>query len=271
MRATQINCGAGGTINGDGGILIGEVIADPACVISPGGSPGTLSIIGNLTTLGAKVILEVDAFGNHDVLAVEGTAFFDPSTEIEVRVDPAFQPAGGTTLVMVQVQRTPQDPVQPLLTLNVSESGGGTVRTEGDLTTLSHPIAVVPDITIPPTYRAVQIDIKPGVFPNVINLTSAGSIPVAVISTPAFDALTVDPVTITLDGAAVRLVGKGQRPLCSTEDVNGDGRPDLLCHVLTSQLPAEGDAVAVLDAVAYPLGPDQGISIRGADFIKIVP
>lgn len=271
VRAALIRCGPGGRINGDGGIIIGDVIADPGCVITPGSSPGTLSIIGSFTSLGAKIVLEVDANGNHDVLAVEGTAFFDPSTEIEVRVDPAFQPPGGTTLVMVQVQRTPQHPVQPLLTLNVSESGGGTVQTEGDLTTLSQPIAVVPDIDIPATYRAVQIDIKPGVFPNVINLASAGTIPVAVISTPAFDALSVDPVTITLDGAAVRLVGKGQRPLCSTQDVNGDGRPDLLCHVLTSPLPAEGDAVAILDAIAYPLGSPPGIPIRGADFIKIVP
>lgn len=93
----------------------------------------------------------------------------------------------------------------------------------------------------------------------------------AIVSTPAFDALTVDPATITLDGAAVRLVGKGQRLLCSTQDVNDDGRPDLLCHILTSQLAAEGDAVAVLDALAYPLGAPQGIPVRGADFIRIVP
>ena len=169
--------------------------------------------------MAGKIILEVDAFGNHDVLAVEGTASFDPATQVEVRVDPAFRPSGGTTLQMVQVQQRPQDPVQPLLTQNVSESGGGTVQAQGDLTTLSQPPIVVPDITIPPTYRAVQIDIKPGAFRNVINLGSAGAIPVAILSTPAFDALTVDPLTITLDGAKVKLVGKGQRPLCSAEVV----------------------------------------------------
>ena len=272
-RAVQIKfCGGGtGTIIGDGGTLIGDVLAAQGAVVSPGSSPGTLSIIGSFTSTGARIVLEVDANGNHDVLGVEGTAFFDPGTQIEVRVHPAFRPVGGAWLQLITVQRTPQDPVQPLLTLKVSEWGGGTVQTEGDLTTLSQPIVVVPDIDIPPTYRAVQIDIKPGVFPNVITRASAGTIPVAIISTPAFDALTVDPATITLDGAAVKLVGKGERPLCSTQDVNGDGRPDLLCHVLTSQLPAEGDGVAILDALAYPLGSPPGIPVRGADFIRIVP
>jgi hypothetical protein len=46
---------------------------------------------------------------------------------------------------------------------------------------------------------------------------------------------------------------------------------DLVCHVITSQLPEEGDAVAVLDAIAYPTVSSPGIPIPGADFIKIVP
>lgn len=54
----------------------------------------------------------------------------------------------------------------------------------------------------------------------------------AILSSPAFDALSVDPLTIRLDGAAVKLVGKGERPLCSTRDVDGDGRMDLVCQIL---------------------------------------
>jgi T5SS/PEP-CTERM-associated repeat protein len=275
-RAGTINCGAGGTINGDGGTLIGDVIADPGCTINPGASPGTLSIVGSFTGAGAKIVLEVDQHGNHDLLAVQGTSSFDPSTQLEVRIDPAYQPSGGALLQMVQVQATPQDPPQPLLTLAVAESGGGTVQTQGDLANLAQPVAVVPDITIDPTVRAVVIDIKPGEFPNVINLRAAGTIPVAILSTPAVDALEVDPLTIALhsiDTAGspnVKLAAKGERPLCHTQDVNGDGLFDLVCHVVTASAPLEGQSIAVLDATLKSNG-GPAIPIRGADFIRIVP
>jgi hypothetical protein len=94
---------------------------------------------------------------------------------------------------------------------------------------------------------------------------------VAIISTPAFNALTVDPETVTLDSAAVKLVGRGHRPLCAAEDVNRDGRADLVCHIVTRQLPAQGDGVAILTAIAFPLGPGTSAqTVRGADFIKVV-
>ena len=206
-----------------------------------------------------------------DVLAVEGVTSFDPTTRIEVRVDPAFQPSGGTTLQMVQVQADPQSQTEPLLTLTVPESGSPTVQVEGDLTSLSQPPVVVPAVDIPPSVLAVRIDIKPGNTDNTINLGSSGAIPVAILSSPAFDALTVDPLTIRLDGAAVKLVGKGERPLCSTSDVDGDGRMDLVCHILTSGLAAQGDGIAILTATTSSTVSSPGIAIQGADFIRIVP
>ncbi|MBI2202495.1 MAG: hypothetical protein HYU41_01385, partial [Candidatus Rokubacteria bacterium] len=269
VKATTINCGAGGTINGDGGTLIGEVIADPACVIAPGFSPGTLNIVGNFSNLGARIVLEVDAFGNHDVLAVEGTAAFDAATEIEVRIHPAYQPVNGATLSLVQVQATPQQAPQMLLTVTVSDAGGATVQTTGDLT--GQPIAVVADDSIQPAVRAVTIDVKPGDFPNVVNLGSSGTIPVAVFSTPEVEALTVDPTTIRLNGASVKLAGKTERPLCSSQDVNGDGRADLVCHVVTSELPVAGDSAVILDAMTFRGTSGHGIPIRGMESIKIVP
>jgi hypothetical protein len=40
------------------------------------------------------------------------------------------------------------------------------------------------------------IDVKPGSFPNSINVRSAGVIPVAILTTGAFDAAAVDPTTV---------------------------------------------------------------------------
>ena len=47
----------------------------------------------------------------------------------------------------------------------------------------------------------VTIDIKPGAFPNSINLGSNGNVPMAILSSADFDATTVDPETVTLADA----------------------------------------------------------------------
>lgn len=113
----------------------------------------------------------------------------------------------------------------------------------------------------------VDIDIKPGSDPNAINLGSAGVIPVAILSTPTFDATTVDPSSISLAGASVKVVGKNDRPLCHAEDVNDDLLADLVCQVYTYEfLVEEGAGTASLTGQTFG-----GLSIWGEDSIKIVP
>lgn len=112
----------------------------------------------------------------------------------------------------------------------------------------------------------VSIDIKPGSFPNSINLGSEGSIPIAIFSTATFDATTVDPLTVTLASAPVRLKGKGT-PMSSKEDKNGDGLLDLVVHVSTQALQlSAGDSEAVLEGQTY-----DGRRITGKDSVRIVP
>jgi hypothetical protein len=118
--------------------------------------------------------------------------------------------------------------------------------------------------SLPPI--TVQIDIKPGESPNAINLGSNGVVAVAILSTPDFDAGTVDPATVTLAGASVRLRGRGT-PMASLEDVNGDGLRDLVVHISTEALQLTGgDTVAVLEGMTF-----DGMFIRGTDTVRIVP
>ncbi len=119
----------------------------------------------------------------------------------------------------------------------------------------------------PPPSLAVLIDIKPGSDPNSINLRSAGVISVAILSSDTFDATTVDPATVSLAGAGVKMVGKSDKYLSHIEDVNEDGLMDLVCQVYTAQFfIEEGETIAVLEAQTFD---DQ--AIRGEDSIRIVP
>ena len=93
----------------------------------------------------------------------------------------------------------------------------------------------------------VPIDIKPGSAENTINLGSHGVVPVAIISTATFDARTVDPLSVTLAGVEVKLRGNGT-PMATVQDVNQDGRPDLLVHVSTDALQlSEQATMAVIE------------------------
>jgi N-acetylneuraminic acid mutarotase len=128
-------------------------------------------------------------------------------------------------------------------------------------------LAMLEVFTPPDLVVSVDIDIKPGSDPNSINLSSAGVIPVAILSSETFDATTVDPDTVCLAGARVKMVGKGNRFLCHEEDIDGDGWLDLVCQVYTAQFMIEpGESVAVLEAETF-----DGTPIRGEDAIRIVP
>jgi hypothetical protein len=111
----------------------------------------------------------------------------------------------------------------------------------------------------------VSIDIKPGEYPNSINVGSGGSVPVAILSSPTFDATSVDPLTVTLASASVRLKGNGT-PQVSTQDVNGDGLLDLVVHVSTEALQlSEADVQTTLEGRTYG-----GIYITGVDSVRVV-
>ena len=124
-----------------------------------------------------------------------------------------------------------------------------------DFTTVSGPLLV-------------EIDIKPGSYPNAINLGAYGLIPVAIVSTMDFDATTVDPATVQLAGAGVDVRGKSDRFMAHEEDVNGDGLIDLVLQVATENLDQGSfqDGYAILTGTTY-----SGQSIEGTDEITIVP
>jgi hypothetical protein len=113
----------------------------------------------------------------------------------------------------------------------------------------------------------VAIDIKPGSYPNSINLSSAGVIPVAILSSESFDAASIDPESLRLSGASVGIAGKSGNLLCHLEDVNSDSRNDLVCQFETAQLTLQtGDTMAEVTGKTL-----SGVAFRGQDSVRIVP
>jgi pimeloyl-ACP methyl ester carboxylesterase len=114
--------------------------------------------------------------------------------------------------------------------------------------------------------QTVPVDIKPGSFPNSINLNSNGKTPVAILGTANFDVKTINPQTLTVAGAPVLLKPNGA-PMAELEDVNGDGYMDLVIQVSTQAMQLDATSTeAVLQGKTYTK-----VILLGADSVKIVP
>jgi hypothetical protein len=97
-------------------------------------------------------------------------------------------------------------------------------------------------------------------------LGSNGVVPVAIFGANDFDVTTVDPLTVTLAQAEVRLRGRGA-PMTSLDDLNMDGITDLVLHVETQGLDLTGtDIEAWLTGETY-----DGVAFSGMDSIRVVP
>jgi len=147
---------------------------------------------------------------------------------------------------------------------------GSVASSVATLTITGTPVPCASDPNGPPCpapeSTSVQVDIKPGTFPNSINLGSNGVVPVAILSTPMFDARTVNPMTVVLAGANVKVKGKGTA-MASFQDVNGDGLLDLVVQVETQALELSlGDTRAVLEGKTFG-----GAHVYGSDSVRIVP
>lgn len=117
--------------------------------------------------------------------------------------------------------------------------------------------------------QVVTVDIKPGSSVNPVNLKTKGVIPVAILTTPDFDATTVNPLSVCFGDA-----GDASQRDCTEahgqghiEDVDGDGDNDLVLHFETQETGIDpGDTQACLTGTAT-----NGETVEGCDTITITP
>lgn len=112
----------------------------------------------------------------------------------------------------------------------------------------------------------VSIDVKPGSDTYApLNPKSNGKVPVAILSTSSFDAMSVDPNSLTFG----RLGTENSLSKCGTlgEDIDGNNRPDLVCHFYNMETGfVQGDLEGILRGQLR-----NGTVIEGRGLLKVVP
>lgn len=113
---------------------------------------------------------------------------------------------------------------------------------------------------VPPPIITITIDIKPGSDPNSINRRSRGNVPVALLSSETFDALTADRASVVFaEAPALDRAG-------GVEDVDGDGQLDVVLHFATQALDLpDGTTEACLTGETT-----DGQQFRGCDAVRLV-
>ena len=113
--------------------------------------------------------------------------------------------------------------------------------------------------------QSLSAGIKPGGQTNTINPKSSGKIPVAILSTPNFNAPSeVDRTLLTFGSTGDELspVSCNKRG----EDINGDGLRDLVCHFKTKLTGFKfGDTEGILKG--RTLG---GVPLEARDVVRVL-
>ena len=135
---------------------------------------------------------------------------------------------------------------------------GGLSATFTGISHFSILVGLLPDVI------QVALDIKPNTFPKDFKLGAKGTIPVALLSSAIFNAVTTvnrNSLTFGKTGAEASFSHCG-----GGEHVNGDTRPDLVCHFdRRAAVFGENDTTGVLRGRTLA-----GQRIEGSDAVRII-
>ncbi|PYK39832.1 MAG: hypothetical protein DME49_02740 [Verrucomicrobia bacterium] len=231
------------TMNFDGSNVV-RLTNNPASDSDPNWSPD-----------GTKLVFVSHRDGNYEIYSMnaDGSDVTNLSQNPAFDADPAWSPDG--SMIAFTTDRNGRFEIAVMN----ADGSGQTVIASGSQNGFPDWQPLVPSVI------TVLVDVKPGSTRNPINLRSHGVIPVAILTTDTFDATTVDPSTVCFGDAddpaqrdCTEAHGTGH-----IEDVNGDGRPDLLLHYETSQTGIElGDTQACLTGETF-----DGVEVEGCDAI----
>ena len=91
----------------------------------------------------------------------------------------------------------------------------------------------------------MEIDLLPDNPENRVDLGRQRLLPIVVFGSAALDVDDLNPRTLSLEADTQNLVGKSDKSLCRQQDLNGDGRMDLLCDIKTIGYRVQPGEIAV--------------------------
>ena len=107
----------------------------------------------------------------------------------------------------------------------------------------------------------VQIDVKPGDTPTVVERGRGGFLPVAILSSADFDAQLVDPTTVRVGPTGTEAaVARSMK-----SDVNDDERPDLMVLVRVQDL----NISCAVKAIRLTGTTISGTAIEGSEAVTV--
>lgn len=114
----------------------------------------------------------------------------------------------------------------------------------------------------------VNVDVKPGSYPNSICLNDQGLLPVAILGSADVDVHDINPATVQANGLSIAVTGSVKKPhlMWSLEDVNLDGYMDMVVHFDVQGLGLDESYVAL--HITGSLW--NGESFDGSDSVRIV-
>lgn len=246
--------GAGGvtvrgtiTTNGNLGILsVADLVDFDLVVASP-----SHSISRELLGPGHGPLANTSLIRFEGVRASETILFLHPLSQPPGLIDiESSEPCTYTQVIVTPVP--PGGYAELLRTCTVFAADVGQVGLPMSGVELARGGVAVPD--------RVTIDIKPGTFQNPINPKSNGVFLVAILTTPTFDATTVDPSSLQFGPNLAIPVS------VALEDVDRDGGLDMILRFRTQETGIRcGDTVASLTGQT-----SGGRAIEGSDSIETV-
>jgi T5SS/PEP-CTERM-associated repeat protein len=279
--ASNIGIGTNGKIVGTGAITGNVFLADGG-KISPGLSPGQLTIDGDLNISNGVLDLEANSPSLKDELEVSGNVTIGPEAIFNIVIgfeltdtfdigDFFFNVLGSFTV----------DPAFQADQINLffTADSGMTIGKTVEIMLGGSPFSVVA-MAAPQTYVEVPIDIKPGSCPNPLNIKSKGVLPVAILGTEDFDVTDIDPASLRLAGVAPILssIEDVSTPLLEKQDEcdciseGEDGIDDLTLKFDTQEIISALGEIADGDELVLTLTGEllDGTHIEGEDCIIIL-
>jgi hypothetical protein len=126
------------------------------------------------------------------------------------------------------------------------------------------------EMTCPPP-TSVTIDIKPGGYPNKINLSANGLLTVAVLTTQDFEATKFAPEMAHLSDASIAMGCMGAPAIrWKLDDVNGDGRLDFVFFFRIQDLDLTPSSTAAT-LMAHGAYGSTTMHITGTDSVLVKP